>query len=141
MSALVGFLTRIADRLIAIIGFLVKALSVTWATLAVYYSNLPWAWARLALAAAFALFAVWGLWPSRRRSMSAVVAALFFGIVGWWIAIPPSNDRHWRPEVAVMPRASSTATVCGSPACAISTIARATISRCATKSARCSCHT
>jgi hypothetical protein len=37
--------------------------------------------------------------------MSAVVAALFFGVVGWWNAIPPSHDRHWRPEVAVMPRA------------------------------------
>ncbi|MGY4314549.1 MULTISPECIES: DUF4105 domain-containing protein [Bradyrhizobium] len=105
MSAPVGFLTRIADRLIAIVGFVVKALSVTWATLAIYYSNLPWAWARLVLAAAFALFAVWALLLSRRRSMSAVAAVLFFGVVGWWIAIPPSHDRNWRPEVAVMPRA------------------------------------
>jgi hypothetical protein len=26
-------------------------------------------------------------------------------VVGWWIAIPPSHDRPWRPEVAMMPRA------------------------------------
>jgi Domain of unknown function (DUF4105) len=30
---------------------------------------------------------------------------LFLGVVVWWIAIPPSHDRPWRPEVAVMPRA------------------------------------
>jgi hypothetical protein len=105
MSALFGFLTRSAGWLIAIIGFLVRALLITWATLAIYYSNLPWAWARLGLAAAFALFAVWALWFSRRRSMTAVAAALFLCVVGWWLAIPPSHDRNWRPEVVVMPRA------------------------------------
>jgi Domain of unknown function (DUF4105) len=106
MSALLGFLTRSVGWLIAIVGFLVRALLITWATLAIYYSNLPWAWARLGLAAAFAVFAVWALWFSRqRRSMSAVAAVLFLCVVGWWLAIPPSHDRNWRPEVAVMPRA------------------------------------
>jgi hypothetical protein len=33
------------------------------------------------------------------------LAALFVGVVVWWITIQPSHDRHWRPEVAVMPRA------------------------------------
>jgi len=106
MSALFGFLTRLAGWLIAIIGVLVKALIITWAILAIYYSNLPWAWARLGLAAAFALFAVWALWLSRRRSMPAIAALLFLGVVGWWLAIPPSHNRNWRPEVAVMPRAT-----------------------------------
>jgi uncharacterized protein DUF4105 len=106
MSVLFGFLTRLAGWLIAIIGVLVKALLITWATLAIYYSNLPWAWARLGLAAAFVLFAVWALWLSRRRSMSAIAAVLFLCVVGWWLAIPPSHDRNWRPEVAVMPRAT-----------------------------------
>lgn len=106
MSSLLRFLTRSAGWLIAIIGFLAKALLITWATLAIYYSNLPWAWARLALAAAFALFAVWALWFSRKRSMSAIAAVLFLGVVVWWVAIPPSHDRNWRPEVAVMPRAT-----------------------------------
>jgi len=106
MSSLLGFLARSVGWLIAIVGFLVRALLITWATLAIYYSNLPWAWARLGLAAAFAVFAVWALWFSRqRRSMSAVAAVLFLCVVGWWLAIPPSHDRNWRPEVAVMPRA------------------------------------
>ena len=78
---------------------------IAWATLAIYYSNLPWAEARLALTVAFAVFAIWALWFSRQRRMPAVFAALFLGVVAWWIAIPPSHDREWRPEVAVMPRA------------------------------------
>jgi hypothetical protein len=78
---------------------------IAWATLAIYYSNLPWAGPRLVLAGAFAAFAIWGLWLSRRRYMPVAVAALFLGVVAWWILIPPSHDRPWRPEVAVMPRA------------------------------------
>jgi hypothetical protein len=34
-----------------------------------------------------------------------IFVVLFLGVVGWWISIPPSHDRAWRPEVAVMPRA------------------------------------
>src|SRR5262249_55022517 len=30
---------------------------------------------------------------------------VFFAVVVWWISIPPSHDRPWRPEVTVMPRA------------------------------------
>src|SRR5688572_17697241 len=44
------------------------------------------------------------LWLSRpRRGVAFVV--LFLAVVAWWIAIPPSHDRPWRKEVAVMPRA------------------------------------
>jgi hypothetical protein len=34
-------------------------LLVAWAALAIYYSNLPWFWARVALAVAFAGLGVW----------------------------------------------------------------------------------
>lgn len=78
---------------------------ITWGTLALYYSNLPWTGLRLGLAAAFAAFSVWALWLSHRRPMPVVVMVVFLGVVAWWIAIPPSHDRPWRPEVAVMPRA------------------------------------
>jgi len=92
--------------LIAGLGFLCRILLITWATLAIYYSNLPWGGARLVLAAAFAVFAIWAFWLTRRRLMPAAVIVLFLGVVAWWIAIPPSHDRNWRPEVAVMPRAT-----------------------------------
>jgi uncharacterized protein DUF4105 len=76
-----------------------------WATLAIYYSNLPWAGLRLGLAAAFAAFAIWALLLSRQRHRSVAFIALFLGVVAWWSSISPSHNRPWRPEVAVMPRA------------------------------------
>jgi hypothetical protein len=76
-----------------------------WASLAIFYSNLPWPELRLALALGFAGFATWGFWLSRQRRTHVALAALFLGVVVWWITISPSHDRPWRPEVAVMPRA------------------------------------
>jgi uncharacterized protein DUF4105 len=84
----------------------IQVLFITWAALAIYYSNLPWAELRLALAVAFVAFAIWALWLSRRRRMILAFAALYLGVVGWWISISPSHHRPWRPEVAVMPRAT-----------------------------------
>jgi hypothetical protein len=98
-------LSRLLGWLIAGIWFLFRVLLIAWATLAIYYSNLPWAWLRLGLAVAFAAFAIWALWLSRQRRMSVAFIVLYLGVVAWWIAIPPSHDREWRPEVAVMPRA------------------------------------
>src|SRR3974390_3410144 len=98
-----SFLSRSFGWLRAAIWFLCRALLVAWATLAIYYSNLPAAGLRLA--AAFAAFTVWALWFSRQRHMSLIAIALFLGVVAWWLTIRPSHDRPWRPEVAVMPRA------------------------------------
>jgi hypothetical protein len=100
-----GFLSRCLGRLISALRFLFKVLIVAWATLAIYYSNLPWAGLRIVLAGAFAAFAFWALWISRQRRMSELFIVLFLGVVAWWISISPSHDRNWRPEVAVMPRA------------------------------------
>jgi Domain of unknown function (DUF4105) len=91
---------------IAGLWFLVKVLLVAWATLAIFYSNLPWAGLRLGLAVAFLTFAIWAVWLSRHRRMTAAFVALYVCVVGWWITITPSHDRDWRPEVAVMPRAT-----------------------------------
>jgi len=99
-----GFLSRSLGWLIAGLWFLCRALLIAWATLAIYYSNLPWAGARLGLAVAFAAFAIWGFWLSRQRRMSRAVIVLFLGVFVWWISIAPSHAREWRPEVAVMPR-------------------------------------
>jgi len=100
-----GFLSRSLGWLIAGIWFLCRAVLIVWAGLAIYYSNLPWPGLRLALAVAFAAFAIWGFWLSRRRYSSTAVLVAFLGVVAWWISIPPSHNRNWRPEVAVMPRA------------------------------------
>ncbi len=91
--------------LIKAIGFLSRVVLLGWATLAIYFSNLPWAWARLALAIVFAAFGVWALWLTRRPHMSWAFAVAFLGVLVWWNFILPSHDREWRTDVAVMPRA------------------------------------
>jgi hypothetical protein len=106
LSTLRRLVCRCLSWLIAGLGFLFRVLLIAWATLAIYYSNLPWGEARLALAIAFAAFAIWGFWLTRRRLMPAAVIVVFLGVVAWWISIAPSHDRNWRPEVAVMPRAT-----------------------------------
>ncbi|HWJ17868.1 MAG TPA: DUF4105 domain-containing protein [Geobacterales bacterium] len=105
MSSFSKLLSRSFGWLIAVIWFLFRAVLIAWATLAIYYSNLPFAEVRTGLAGAFALFTIWAFWISRQRRMPVIAMALFLGVVAWWISIPPSHDRNWRPEVAVMPRA------------------------------------
>jgi len=100
-----SFLFRSLGWLTRGLWFLCQVLLVAWATLAIYYSNLPWAEFRLALAIAFSAFAIWALWLSRQRRLSAFFIMLFLGVVTWWMFIFPSHNRPWRPEVAVMPRA------------------------------------
>src|SRR5262245_48310285 len=82
-----------------------KAAVALWAGLAIYYSNLPWPWLRLALALAFAAFSIWALWLTRNRRAPLLFAGLFLCVLAWWISIRPTHDRPWRPEVKVMPRA------------------------------------
>src|SRR5262245_22894855 len=97
--------SRSLGWLITGISGLFRILLISWGTLAIYYSNLPWLGLRLALAGLFAAFAIWACWLTPRRGMTAIFLAVFLGIVLWWISIAPSHDRNWRPEVAVMPRA------------------------------------
>jgi len=67
--------------------------------------ELAWPWLRYVLAAVFAAFTIFAFFLSGRRWTSLTAIALFLGVVAWWVSIPPSHDRPWRPEVAVMPRA------------------------------------
>lgn len=91
--------------LVRALGHFCGALLMGWATLAIYYSNLPWPWSRLALAISFAAFGIWALWITRRPRMPWVFAGLFLLVCVWWATILPSHDREWRKDVAVMPHA------------------------------------
>ncbi|MGB8175012.1 MAG: DUF4105 domain-containing protein [Pseudolabrys sp.] len=86
------------------IWMLCQVLLITWCALAIYYSNLPWSGLRLAAAVCFAAVAIWVVWISRLTRKSLIFFALCLGVIVWWILIPPSHDRPWRPDVAVMPR-------------------------------------
>jgi hypothetical protein len=80
-------------------------LLIAWSALAIYYSNLPWAWVRVVLAVAFAGFAAWALWVRPSARLRWAFAGAFAVIAVWWVCIPPSDDRPWRRDVAVLPRA------------------------------------
>ena len=58
-----------------------SALLVTWAALAIYYSNLPWGALRLALAVAFLAFAIWAVFWRRNRRKSAAFGLVYLGVV------------------------------------------------------------
>ena len=83
-----SFLSRSLGWLIGGIWVVCQIVLIAWGTMAIYYSNLPWAALRLTLAAAFAAFAVWACWVSPRRGVSAVFLGLFFVVVVWWIFDP-----------------------------------------------------
>ncbi len=97
---------RLLRRASAALCFFGQLLLLVWVVLAIYYSDLPWPWARLGLAAAFAGFAVWALWVARRPRTKWAFAGAFAVVVIWWTCIPASQSRSWRPEVAILPRAT-----------------------------------
>lgn len=99
-------LARVFSWLTRAIWLLCEAMLIAWCILAIFYSNLPWANMRLALAVCFAAIAIWAIWLSRRRRALTIFVLLFIGVVAWWISILPSHHREWRPDVAVMPRAT-----------------------------------
>ena len=105
MQARASWFSRSLHWLLAGAWFFCRFLLVSWASLAIYYSNLPWAWLRVVLAVAFATFSVWALWLTHKPRMRVAFAGLFLIVLLWFISIRPSFDRPWRPEVAVMPRA------------------------------------
>jgi hypothetical protein len=91
--------------LLAALGFLCRFVLLAWGSLAINYSNLPWAGVRIALAVAFFGFGIWALWFASRRRGFVIFAGVYLALLVWWSTIRPSNDRPWRKEVAVLPRA------------------------------------
>lgn len=57
------------------------------------------------MAMVLAVFGVWALWIKPRRKLRYGFASAFAVVAAWWVCIPPSNDRPWRRDVAVLPRA------------------------------------
>ena len=75
-----------------------------WCALAIYYSDLLDGRARLI---ATLLFLGFGFWAtlSRHDLPKWMLWLAIVAIVGGWVFRQPSNDRQWRPEVAVAPSA------------------------------------
>ena len=97
-------------RLITLAGRILSRVALAvicvWSTLAIYFSNLPAGWLRTAAAGAFGLGVLVVLLrvrPGRRARL--IVLAAFGAVVIWFLLTPPSNDRDWQPDVAVLPYA------------------------------------
>jgi hypothetical protein len=104
-----GLLRRPIAIAFRLLCWIVLASIAVWSTAAIYYSNLPAAWLRLAAAITFALGVV--VLFARVRPMwlaRFIFLAAFAGIVAWFLWIPPSNNRDWQPDVAVLPYADIT---------------------------------
>jgi hypothetical protein len=99
-------LARKSVRIVVCLLLGVVLLGLTaWGALAIYYSNLPSPALRMGLSLTFALSAVAGLLLLRPRRRAVWGFLLVFaGVLLWWLAIPPSQDRDWQPDVAVLPR-------------------------------------
>jgi len=96
----------IAGRICRFMGWgllwLVLLLMTGWGGLAIYYSNLP-AMVRPVAAGLFALVSL-GIFIFGRPKIRAIIAFLviFAGLVIWWLAMPPSNNRDWQPDLATL---------------------------------------
>jgi hypothetical protein len=92
-------------RLTAKALLIIAAVMMTlWAVGAITYSNLPAYWMRMACAVVFFIAAVALVFRIKRFYKALLAFSVLWGIVlVWWIWIPPSNNRHWQPDVAVLP--------------------------------------
>ena len=76
-------------------------LALLWAAAAIWFDGPASRWGAGALAAAFVLICLAMLLALRPYWLALVAVSAAFGVVlGWWLAISPSNDRDWQPEVA-----------------------------------------
>jgi Domain of unknown function (DUF4105) len=89
-----------------LLGIILCSLT-TWGALAIYYSDLSSPTLRTGLSLTFALGVVAGLLFVRPRRRAVFGFLLVFaGLLLWWLSIPPSHDRDWQPDVALLPSAT-----------------------------------
>lgn len=92
-------------RLLRGAGHVAFFVFAVWAALAINYSNLLVPWLRTTLAVAYAAFAVWAMWIAPTPRRRALLALVSLAVVAWWATITAAQDRAWRTEVGVLPRA------------------------------------
>jgi hypothetical protein len=97
---------RIVSLVYVVLRFIVLTGLSAWSTMAVYYSNLPWGWLRAVAAAAYVVLLLAFLVRVRPWWLARLMVLAGFGaVVTWFLLIPPSNNRDWQPDVAMLPYA------------------------------------
>ena len=76
-----------------------------WAVMAIYYSNLPAPFRGIAglVFGAGALAILLLTRPPSRGKMAFLL--IWTAVLVWWLTIPPSNNRQWQRDVALLPYA------------------------------------
>lgn len=85
----------------AFIRFLLL-LMAGWATVAIFYSNLPvfirqWVAGIFAIGSLLVLVGKYSTWQTRLGFL-----AVFALVLAWWLIIPASNNRDWQPDMATL---------------------------------------
>ena len=91
---------KLLGRLLATLIF---GLGVLWAAGALYF-DLPVRPILRNVAAVVwfvGAFTAW-FWLPRRHWSRSIVGIVFLCILGWWLGIPPLQNRDWNPDVAVL---------------------------------------
>lgn len=88
-----------------LLGWFILGCMVCWASMAIFYSNLP-AGIRPVAAALFAMGSLAAFVMVRPHGRAVLGFCVIFAVLlAWWFNIPPSNDRDWQPDVAILPSA------------------------------------
>ena len=76
-----------------------------WAVAALYFDvRASWLGLPLAVSYGVGMLAVL-IWVRPRRLAAGLCAVGFVLVLGWWLALKPSNQRDWQPDVALLPYA------------------------------------
>ena len=97
---------RLLARFSACLATLIAVVAAIWATGAIYFDLPAPSVIRNGAAAVWLLgFIIAWFWLPHRRWSRLIVGLVFLCILGWWLGIPPRQDRDWKPDVAVLPNA------------------------------------
>jgi len=97
---------KLLARFSACLATLIAVVAAIWATGAIYFDLPAPSVIRHGAAAVWLLgFVIAWFWLPHRRWSRLIVGVVFLCILGWWLSIPPRQDRDWKPDVAVLPNA------------------------------------
>jgi hypothetical protein len=100
-------LLRLGRLVLRLLVSLILALAILWAAAALWIDGPESRPLAGALAGGLILIAVLAALLIRPWRRSALAVTLAFAVVlGYWLLLPPSNDRDWQPDVARLPTAS-----------------------------------
>src|SRR5687768_2365359 len=84
----------------AVIGWIALFALTAWAAAALYF-DVRWNWLRVPAALLFMIGMVAAfIFIKARWRAAIVVAGGFVLVLAWWLALKPSNERDWLPDLA-----------------------------------------